>query len=261
MVSFENASFQTADGKSILHGINLRIASGERVALIGPSGCGKSTLFEMLVGFVRPSSGIAQIEGDQLDAQRCPESVGYIPQDSQEIVLPWLTCRKNINLAWKIRKDQGAAPFTPEQLLERTGLSSRADSFPVVLSGGEQRRVALSMVLSFNPALFLLDEPFTGVDLDLRFDLWDLLHDYQRMREHKPAMILITHSLEEAAILCDYAVFLKRATTGTFVNNTGKRRTEFPGNWSGSPRSLYRERATLRAYLTELDREFAAAIE
>jgi NitT/TauT family transport system ATP-binding protein len=260
MVCFEKASFHTTDGKSILGEINLRIASGKRVALVGPSGCGKSTLFEMLVGFVRPSSGLAQIESDLLNVQRCPNSVGYIPQNSQEIVLPWLSSRKNINLARKLREAQGLPPFTTEQLLDRTGLSSRAESFPVVLSGGEQRRVALSMVLSFNPALFLLDEPFTGVDLDLRFDLWDLLHDYQCMREYKPAMILITHSLEEAAILCDYAVFLKRTPTGTVVNSIGKPRIAFPGNWSESPRSLYRQRDNIRAYLTELDREFAAAI-
>lgn len=248
--------------KPILSSIDLTIGDGERVAILGPSGCGKSSLLKMLVGYFQPTQGSVYIQGDHFPSGGCPKSVGYLPQNSLEILMPWLSSVQSTRLIARLRAaDTEHAPIAEADLFKRINLVERQQAFPLTLSGGERRRLGLAMVLSFCPKLLLLDEPFTGVDLDLRFDLWDLLSDYWELRKQKPAMLLVTHSLEEAAILCDYVVFLEMNRNGTRMHGVGKRRTEFSGDWNAKPSALYRDRDHLSKYLSYLDNEFTATIQ
>jgi NitT/TauT family transport system ATP-binding protein len=245
----------------IISSITLHVGKGERVAILGPSGCGKSSLFEMLVGHFPPSSGSFAISDDEFNRKGCPKSVGYLPQNSLELIMPWLTSRKNIELVGRLRaNEEEKPPFSADELFKRMNLTLRESAYPLVLSGGERRRLALAMILSFSPRLILLDEPFTGVDLDLRFNLWDLVFDYHTIRQIKPTVFLVTHSLEEAAILCDQVIFLKRSDEGTIIHSIAKRRNQFVGDWNTKPSLIYRNRTQLNEYLSYLDNEFKEAI-
>jgi NitT/TauT family transport system ATP-binding protein len=178
--------------------VSLALAEGEVVSLIGPSGCGKSTLLNLGSGLDRPSEGTVLVDGEQVDG---PNShVAFMLQ--KDLLLPWRTIRDNVELGQEI---QGVAKENRRAialgLIEKYHLSEFANAYPHQLSGGMRQRAALARTMAMDPAVMLLDEPFSALDAQtkmvLQTDLARTLKD-----EHKTAF-LITHDLVEAVALSD----------------------------------------------------------
>ena len=178
--------------KGVLNGVDLDIASGEFVALLGPSGCGKSTLLRALAGLDAAVSGSGRIT--------VPEKVSVVFQDSR--LLPWAPVLDNVVLGHPDKDGRDRA----REALREVGLEGREQAWPYQLSGGEQQRVALARSLVRDPELLLADEPFGALDALTRLKMHALLRELHRV--HRPAVLLVTHDVDEAITLADRVVVL-----------------------------------------------------
>ena len=176
----------------VLDGLDLELARGEFVALLGKSGSGKSTLLRALAGLDYDTVGSGEI--------RVPERVSVAFQDSR--LLPWLRVLDNVVLGLPRAGGVGRAA------LAEVGLAGRERAWPGELSGGEQQRVALARSLVREPELLLADEPFGALDALTRIRMHDLLRDLHE--RHRPAVLLVTHDVDEAIELADRVLVLDR---------------------------------------------------
>ena len=186
-----------------LRGVSLDIAPGEVVCLLGPSGCGKTTLLRIASGIEKPSSGRVLISGREVagpDRFVPPEqrNVGLMFQDFA--LFPHLTILDNVAFGLK-SMPQAAAHREAMSILARVGLQHAAQQFPHVLSGGEQQRVALARALVPRPAVVLMDEPFSGLDIQLRERLQE--ETKALLRETRATSMIVTHHPDEAMRLGD----------------------------------------------------------
>ncbi|MBB4857728.1 sulfonate transport system ATP-binding protein [Novosphingobium chloroacetimidivorans] len=178
--------------KGVLNGIDLDIAPGEFVALLGRSGSGKSTLLRALAGIDHEADGVGEIV--------LPERQSVIFQDAR--LLPWMRVLDNVvlGLAGNDVRERGRTA------LAEVGLSGRERAWPHELSGGEQQRVALARALVREPKLLLADEPFGALDALTRIQMHTLLRRLSDL--HDPAVLLVTHDIDEAIVLADRIVLL-----------------------------------------------------
>ncbi len=199
-----SASFAGQQGElSALTDVTFDVERGEFVCLIGPSGCGKSTLLRIIAGLLPPTAGTVRIEGGR---QREPgRRVGLIFQDPT--LLPWRTVYDNVALplellGWKAdRVDRRT-----QSLLAFVGLADFASAYPATLSGGMAQRTALARALAQEPDVLLLDEPFGALDaLTREYMSVELLRIWERTHR---TMVMVTHNVEEAALLADRVVVL-----------------------------------------------------
>jgi sulfonate transport system ATP-binding protein len=176
----------------VLNGLDLDIADGEFVALIGRSGTGKSTLLRALAGLDRDVAGTGHIV--------VPDNVSVVFQDSR--LLPWKRVLDNI--VFGLRGDDALA--RGRRALAEVGLAGRERSWPYQLSGGEQQRASLARSLVREPRLLLADEPFGALDALTRIRMHALLRELCRV--HRPAVLLVTHDVDEAIVLADRVILL-----------------------------------------------------
>jgi lipoprotein-releasing system ATP-binding protein len=192
-------SFTTPGGSvDVLRGIDIEIASGERVAVVGTSGAGKTTLMHILGGLDSPSSGqvffegqdIFSLRGKVLDAFRnC--TVGFVFQFHQ--LLPEFSALENVMMPLLISgESRSAASVKAATRLEEVGLSHRLSHKPGALSGGEQQRVAIARALIREPRLLLADEPTGNLDSGTSSEIMALLNQMHRTRGL--TMVIVTHS-------------------------------------------------------------------
>lgn len=178
------------DGRRVIEGLDLTIATGEFVVLLGASGCGKSTLLRVLGDLDRDFEGEVQVPKRRAVAFQAPR------------LMPWKKVWRNVTLGLP-RADRALA----ERALAEVGLSHRADVWPKVLSGGEAQRASLARALVREPQLLLLDEPFAALDALTRIKAQALVAElWQR---HGCAILLVTHDVEEAALLADRVLVMK----------------------------------------------------
>jgi len=181
---------QAFGGNVILDGLDLDVAPGEFVALLGRSGSGKTTLLRILAGLDAPA------EGDVTTPQ--PRSVVF--QEAR--LLPWKKTWENVVLGLPVA---GARELATKALAE-VGLEHRVDAWPLTLSGGEAQRAALARALVREPQLLLLDEPFASIDALTRIRMHALVESL--WRRHRPAVLLVTHDVDEAIALADRVLVL-----------------------------------------------------
>ena len=184
----------------ILRGIDLEVPAGQFVAIMGPSGSGKSTLLGLLAGLDTPSSGRIVLDGvditglaeDKLAVVR-GRKVGFVFQSYQ--LIPSLTAEENVLLPMELAGDGGRD--RARELLDRVGLLTRRDHYPVQLSGGEQQRVALARAFALGPPILMADEPTGNLDSANGRHVLELMLELNR-REHT-TLLLVTHEQELAS--------------------------------------------------------------
>ncbi len=208
MLEIRDLEFKYPDGTPVFEGFNWEVLRGEAWAVLGPSGCGKTTLLYLLAGLLQPTAGAVLVEGKILERPR--PRTGLILQDYG--LLPWATVAENARLGLKVRAFYGPdgrhAPrnesFAADEenvpvWLDRLGLLALKDQYPSQLSGGQRQRTAIARTLILKPDLLLMDEPFASLDVPTRESLQDLI---LRLRlTHDLTTVIVTHTIEEAAIL------------------------------------------------------------
>jgi NitT/TauT family transport system ATP-binding protein len=215
----------------LFKGFSWAVAAGEHWTILGPSGCGKTTLLKLLAGLRFPQAGALTIERKSLKRPR-PET-GLILQDYG--LLPWSTVWHNVALGLKIRRFYGQDGIhTPkdghvpgrrerraivDRWLRRLGLWEQRRQFPGQLSGGQRQRVAIARTLALEPDLLLMDEPFNSLDAAIREELQDLIIELRI--ELKMTTIIVTHAIDEAAVLGSRILFLQNPphTRPTIIEN------------------------------------------
>ena len=175
---------------AVLRDLDLEIGAGEFVALLGRSGSGKTTLLRTLAG----------LDAADTEQVRTPSSRAVVFQDAR--LLPWKRVWRNVALGLPGADARARA----EAALQEVGLGHRLDVWPATLSGGEAQRAALARALVREPNLLLLDEPFAAVDALTRLRMHDLV--LSLWRAHAPAVLLVTHDVDEAITLADRVLVL-----------------------------------------------------
>jgi len=190
---------QSGESIHALGPLDLELRRGEFFAIVGPSGCGKSTLLEVIAGLLPATDGELAFEG-RLISSEIPDGIGVVFQEDASF--PWLSVRDNIGFGLRrlnLPKLERDVRIT--RALEIMGLSDFAHSFPAQLSGGMRQRVCIARTLVTEPRLILLDEPFGALDQQTRLLMGDEL--LALWRQTGATVFLITHSLDEAAMLAD----------------------------------------------------------
>jgi NitT/TauT family transport system ATP-binding protein len=197
--------FRTADGGTYtaLKDLDLTVEDGEFCAVVGPTGCGKSTTLTLVSGLEQPSAGEVLVDGRPVTG--IAPTTGFVFQ--QDAVFPWKNVLDNVAAGPLFRGTPKAdARAQARDWLRRVGLAGFEDRYPHQLSGGMRKRVALAQSLINQPRILLMDEPFSALDVQTRsimstelLSLWD---------QTKPAVVFVTHDLEEAIALADKVVVL-----------------------------------------------------
>ena len=183
----------------VIDDVRFGLQPGQVVSLVGPSGCGKSTLLRIVAGLDTDYSGQVRIKG-AAPHLHSPD-VGFIFQEPR--LLPWLTVADNVG--FELGHGGGKHPRVKE-LLAEVGLADFADAYPKQLSGGMAQRAAIARGLFSQPALLLLDEPFSAVDAFTRMRLQDLLLSVAK--HHGTTLLLVTHDIDEAVYLSDRVIVM-----------------------------------------------------
>ena len=201
-ISGVSRTYDTDDGPvAALGPVELHVPQGRFVTLIGPSGCGKSTLLRILAGIDRPDQGSISIFGESVEHARRAKLIGFVPQALA--LLPWRTVLENARLPLELNRSGAATRRQPargpSEVLRALGLGDVLDRRPAELSGGMRQRVAIARAFVSEPALLLMDEPFSALDEltseVLRRELLQLWHST------RTTVVFVSHSVSEAVLL------------------------------------------------------------
>jgi len=181
-----------------------RVAQGDRWLILGPSGCGKTTLLHILAGLEKPTAGTVEFVGDK----RTEAMVSMVFQDAA--LMPWRTVSDNVPLGPEFRKQPEPMYKRATQFfLEVVRLLDFGGAHPGELSGGMKQKVAIARALANDPEVIVMDEPFASLDAQTRLLLREeLLAIWEK---HKKTVILVTHNIEEAVMLCDRVAVMSAA--------------------------------------------------
>ncbi len=200
---------RTYGDATALAGVSLDVSPGEIVCLLGPSGCGKTTLLRVVSGIEKPSSGRVLINDFEVAGPNRyvpPEdrSIGMMFQDFA--LFPHMSVLDNVAFGLRslARPEREKAA---RSILERVGLADFAEAYPSTLSGGQQQRVALARAIVPRPAVMLMDEPFSGLDIQLRDAMQE--ETLALLRETRATSVIVTHNPEEAMRLGDRIVVMR----------------------------------------------------
>jgi ABC-type nitrate/sulfonate/bicarbonate transport system ATPase subunit len=190
--------YYTVKGDSVhaLADIDFQIDPGQFLCLAGPSGCGKTTLLRLMAGFMSPAEGSITVDGEKVQKPGADRGVVF----QQPTLFPWLTVRENVELGPKLRgvkSDKRRADA--DRFLEMVGLTDFGDRRPYELSGGMQQRCQIARVLTNDPNIILMDEPFGALDALTRERLQNELLEIWRATGK--TIVFITHSVDEAVFL------------------------------------------------------------
>ncbi|QCB99108.1 ABC transporter ATP-binding protein [Arthrobacter sp. PAMC25564] len=197
--------FRTPNGSSYtaLNKLDLRVERGEFCAIVGPTGCGKSTALTLAAGMEKPSGGAVRVFGK--DVSGITPNAGFMFQT--DAILPWQSVLENVAAGPRYRGvDKNKAYRDARDWIRRVGLAGFENNYPHQLSGGMRKRVALAQNLINEPELLLMDEPFSALDVQTRAKMsTELLGLWE---QSKPAVVFVTHDLEEAIALADKVVVM-----------------------------------------------------
>lgn len=218
----------------VLKGINQHIAPGEKLAVIGPSGSGKSTFLRCLNLLEMPTRGKIIVDGEDIlergrDINQIRQKMGMVFQ--QFNLFPHKTVLGNITMAPMVLKklSKAAAEEKARELLERVGLSEKADAYPAQLSGGQQQRIAIARALAMEPEIMLFDEPTSALDPEMVGEVLDVMAD---LANAGMTMVVVTHEMGFArevsnrVIFMDQGVIVEEGTPEELFGNPQNERTK-----------------------------------
>jgi len=184
------------DNKTVVDGISFEVEKGEVFGILGPNGAGKTTTLEMIEAIRPIDGGSAHVNG--INVAEHPQKIRYIigvqPQS------PAFQDKSKLKEILEMFAAAYGEKINPKELLESVDLLEKADAYVENLSGGQRQRLSIAASLVHNPKVFFMDEPTTGLDPQARRNLWDLVKSIQKKGI---TVILTTHYLEEAEMLCD----------------------------------------------------------
>lgn len=198
---------------TVLNGIDLQIADGERIVVIGPSGTGKSTLLRCLNFLDTPEAGRIHMADLQVDVARASKAdilslrrrTAFVFQNYA--LFANKTARENITEALIIvqKRSRADAERRADEILRETGLADKADSYPAALSGGQQQRVGIGRAMALDAELMLFDEPTSALDPEWVGEVLDLM---RRVAERRQTMLIVTHEMQFAREIADRVIFM-----------------------------------------------------
>ncbi|MEZ0577781.1 ABC transporter ATP-binding protein [Nocardioides sp. MH1] len=210
MIRLSGVSKTYGDGTVAVRQLDLDVGRGELVCLVGPSGCGKSTTLKMINRLVEPSTGVIEIDGEDVthgDPVKLRRGIGYVIQ--QVGLFPHQRITANVMTVPLLYGESKAhARERAHELLSLVGLDPEqyGDRYPHQLSGGQRQRVGVARALAADPPVLLMDEPFGAVDPVIRGRLQE---EFRRLQQELgKTVVLVTHDIDEAVLLGDrVAVF------------------------------------------------------
>ncbi|MDX2229809.1 MAG: ABC transporter ATP-binding protein [Leptolyngbyaceae cyanobacterium bins.349] len=226
----------TKNGVPAVNQVSFSLQQGDLLGLLGSSGCGKTTLLRMIAGFESPQAGTIALNGEIVASDTTchpPEQrdVGMVFQDYA--LFPHLTVAKNVAFGLANQGRKGARRFTPRQVedlsteaIALVGLQGLEQRYPHELSGGQQQRVALARALAPRPALILLDEPLSNLDVQVRLRLREEIRTV--LKKTGISAIFVTHDQEEALSISDWVAVMRHGQIEQF----------------GRPETIYQEPAS-----------------
>jgi len=183
-------------GKQVVKGISFSVKQGEIFGILGPNGAGKTTTLEM-IETIRPIDG-GQAILNGIDVSKNPQKIKYIIGVQPQT--PAFQDKTKLKELIEMFASAYGEKVNAAEFLADVGLTEKADSFVETLSGGQRQRFSIAAALVHSPKVFFMDEPTTGLDPQARRNLWDLVEE---IRKKGITVILTTHYLEEAEVLCD----------------------------------------------------------
>ena len=229
LIRVENLEKSFGDHQ-VIKGISTTICRGDVVAVIGPSGCGKSTFLRSMNCLEDPTGGRVTFEGtnitdEDVDINLVREKIGMVFQ--QFNLFPNMTVRENIMLAPVKRKKmtKEEAAVKADELLDRIGLSDKADSYPPMLSGGQKQRIAIARALAMNPDVMLFDEPTSALDPEMVGEVLSLIKE---LAAEGMTMVIVTHEMGFAKEVANRVLFLNEGQIQE--ENTPEELFEHPKN-------------------------------
>ena len=217
IISFDRV-IKTYDKEIALRDASFSVGAGEFVCFVGPSGAGKSTILKIIAGLEKESSGKVVR----------PENVAVVFQSGA--LFPWLTVFDNVAIGLRaLHAPEGAVQKETRRYIELMGLGEYGAKYPRELSGGQRQRVGVARALAVNPAVLLLDEPFSELDIKTT----DELHkDIVRMwQETHKTIVMVSHSIEEAVTLANRIILIKNFSVARIfdISLPRPRREQEPG--------------------------------
>jgi ABC-2 type transport system ATP-binding protein len=196
--------FKRFGDRQVLNNLCLKISAGQIYGLLGPNGAGKTTLINIICRLINADRGTIEIDSQPISANT-RSLIGIAPQEN--LLYQSLTCKENLDFfasLYGLRTANKASQI--DFCLNSVNLQSRANSLVKNLSGGMARRLNMAIALIHQPKLLILDEPTTGLDIEARYEIWELI---QNLRDRGITILLTTHLLEEAERLCQKIGILK----------------------------------------------------
>ncbi len=191
--------------RAVLTDLSLSLQPGEVYGLLGPNGAGKTTALNLLCGLLQPDSGEILVQGQPV-CQATKLLVGVMPQ--QNLLYQSLTCTENLSFIARIYGlDKQETTQRVQVCLRSVNLLERANDVVGDLSGGMQRRLSLAAAIIHQPKLVVLDEPSTGLDIEARYEVWELIRS---LKQQGVTVLLTTHLLDEVERLCDRIGIIKQ---------------------------------------------------
>lgn len=193
--------------KRVLQDLSFAIQSGEVYGLLGPNGAGKTTTISILCGLIKADRGSVMMNG-QTASGAMQSLIGIAPQEN--IFYKGLTCEENLQFFGQLYGlNNELCRKQAKYCLELVGLGERAKSIADTLSGGMQRRLSMAIALVHQPQLVVLDEPTTGLDIEARYEIWEVIRN---LSSQETAILLTTHLLDEAERLCQRIGIIKQGS-------------------------------------------------